>query len=80
MKRFLYLLSILISIASCKSIPVEGKSGPGEGERPNILWINSEDNGTYIGCYGDKVAQTPNLDLLAQQGFRYTNCFANARS
>ncbi len=49
-----------------------------KGERPNILWINSEDNGTYIGCYGDKVAQTPHLDKLATQGVRYTNCFANA--
>jgi arylsulfatase A-like enzyme len=78
MKHFFYLLFSLLSIAFCKSISAEGKSGPGEGERPNILWINSEDNGTYIGCYGDKVAQTPNLDLLAQQGFRYTNCFANA--
>jgi len=47
-------------------------------ERPNILWINSEDNGTYIGCYGDKIAKTPNLDNLASQGVRYTNCFANA--
>jgi len=49
-----------------------------KGERPNILWINSEDNGSYIGCYGDKVAQTPHLDRLATHGVRYTNCFANA--
>ncbi len=78
MKRFIYLLLSLLSIASCKSISAGGKSGPGAGERPNILWINSEDNGTYIGCYGDKVAKTPNLDQLAGQGFRYINCFANA--
>ncbi len=47
-------------------------------ERPNILWIVSEDNGSYLGCYGDKTAETPNLDKLAAEGIRYTNCFANA--
>ncbi len=78
MKRFYYLLFSLLSIASFTSILAGGRPEPGEGERPNILWINSEDNGTYIGCYGDKVARTPNLDQLAEQGFRYTNCFANA--
>lgn len=48
-----------------------------ELERPNILWITSEDNTTYLGCYGDKNASTPNLDSLAAQGIRYANCFAN---
>jgi len=28
-------------------------------ERPNILWIVSEDNNPYIGAYGDSVARTP---------------------
>jgi arylsulfatase A-like enzyme len=47
-------------------------------EKPNILWITSEDNGTFLGCYGDKVASTPNLDGLAEKGVRFTRCFANA--
>lgn len=47
-------------------------------ERPNIVFILSEDNGSFLGCYGDKNAQTPNLDKLAAEGQRYTNCFANA--
>ena len=47
-------------------------------ERPNILWITSEDNGTFLGCYGDPVANTPNLDILAEEGIRYSNCYANA--
>ena len=71
-------LCILLITVSCTSGPRAGGSEPGKGERPNILWINSEDNGTYIGCYGDKVAKTPNLDHLAKQGVMYTNCFANA--
>lgn len=47
-------------------------------ERPNILWVTSEDNSPYLGCYGDALAQTPNLDRLAAQGVRYRRAFANA--
>jgi len=47
-------------------------------EKPNILWITSEDNTVYLGCYGDKNARTPNLDSLAASGVRFANCFANA--
>ncbi len=47
-------------------------------DRPNILWITSEDNSPYLGCYGDPLAKTPNLDRLAASGVRYRNAFANA--
>ena len=49
-----------------------------KGDRPNILWITSEDNSPYLGCYGDKLAHTPNLDRLASEGVLYRNAFANA--
>ncbi|MEL7585319.1 MAG: sulfatase-like hydrolase/transferase [Prolixibacteraceae bacterium] len=47
-------------------------------EKPNILWITSEDNSAFLGCYDDNYATTPNLDRLASMGIRYTNAFANA--
>ena len=40
-------------------------------DRPNILWITSEDHGPQMGCYGDKYAATPNVDSLAARGLRY---------
>ncbi len=40
-------------------------------ERPNILWLTSEDHGPHMGCYGDPVARTPHLDALAKQGMRF---------
>lgn len=46
--------------------------------RPNILWITSEDNSPYLGCFGDPLAHTPNLDRLAAEGLRYRNAFANS--
>ncbi len=47
-------------------------------KRPNILWISTEDMSPHLGCYGDRVAKTPNIDRLASQGIRYTNVFTTA--
>jgi arylsulfatase A-like enzyme len=46
-------------------------------QRPNILWITSEDNGPQYGVYGDTYATTPNLDKLASRGFRYRTVWSN---
>ncbi len=45
-------------------------------ERPNILWLVSEDNTTLLGCYGDPLARTPTLDKLAREGVLFERCFA----
>ncbi len=55
-----------------------GADRPGGPKRPNILWITSEDNGPYLGCYRDRFARTPNLDRLAAEGVTYLNAVANA--
>lgn len=47
-------------------------------ERPNIVWIVSEDMNFEVGAFGDPVAQTPRLDQLASEGVRYTNVFATS--
>jgi arylsulfatase A-like enzyme len=47
-------------------------------KQPNILWISTEDMSPHLGCYGDNVAVTPNLDRLASQGIRFTNVFTTA--
>lgn len=47
-------------------------------EKPNILWITCEDISPYIGAYGFKQAQTPNIDKLSEIGLRYTQAYANA--
>ncbi len=49
---------------------------PAAESRPNILWLVSEDNGPYLGCYGDPLAHTPTLDRLAREGIVYERCFA----
>ncbi|MCB1078603.1 MAG: sulfatase, partial [Verrucomicrobiae bacterium] len=47
-------------------------------DRPNILWLTSEDNGPQLGAYGDPYAVTPNLDTLAGKSLRYTRASSNA--
>lgn len=44
---------------------------------PNILWLTAEDIGPHLGCYGDKVAKTPNLDHLAKKGMVYRTAWSN---
>jgi len=39
-------------------------------DRPNILWITCEDISPWLRCYGDALADTPNLDRLAADGVR----------
>jgi len=48
------------------------------GFKPNILCIVCEDISPYLGCYGDNVAYTPNLDKLAAEGIRFSNVFSVA--
>ncbi|MBN2315159.1 MAG: sulfatase-like hydrolase/transferase [Sedimentisphaerales bacterium] len=57
-----------------------GRAGAdGKKDRPNILWLTSEDNSIFwVSCYDGTNCQTPNIDKLAEEGFRYIHCFDNA--
>ncbi len=50
----------------------------GAETRPNILWIVSEDNNPLIGAYGDRLANTPNINALAKRGILYRNVYSPA--
>ena len=48
-------------------------------ERPNFLIILCDDLGYGdLGCYGHPQIKTPNLDRLAGEGLRFTDCYAAA--
>ena len=47
-----------------------------EAKRPNILFIFTDDQPQIcMGCMGDKLIQTPNMDRLAADGVLFTNAF-----
>lgn len=47
-------------------------------DRPNILWLTSEDHGPEMGCYGDPLARTPNVDALAAKGMIFKRAWSTA--
>jgi arylsulfatase A-like enzyme len=50
-------------------------------KKPNFVFIIADDVGwNDIGCYGNKVVKTPNIDKLAKEGIQFTNAFLTASS
>ena len=48
-------------------------------EKPNIVWIVSEDNSSHwLGCYGNNQAKTPRIDALAKEGILFEHAYSNA--
>jgi len=45
-------------------------------DKPNILWLTSEDHGPEMGCYGDVNARTPNVDALAAKGMLFKRAWS----
>ncbi|MHB1079167.1 MAG: sulfatase-like hydrolase/transferase [Prosthecobacter sp.] len=62
----LFLSSFLILVSSFAA------------DRPNILWLTSEDHGPHMGCYGDTYADTPNVDALAAKGMLFKHAWSCA--
>jgi len=45
-------------------------------QRPNIIFIMTDDQTVdQMSCYGNPILRTPNMDRLANEGSRFTNCF-----
>ncbi len=52
--------------------------GAKANRRPNIVFILADDLGYGdLGCYGREDIRTPALDRLAEEGVRFTQCYAN---
>lgn len=67
-----FLLWLVSAIAT---VPALAQSG---GDRPNIVWIISEDQSDDYGPYGEKLAKTPNIDRMAEEGALFTRAFVTA--
>jgi len=48
-------------------------------KKPNIIFILADDMGyNELGCYGGKVIETPNVDLLAKEGMKFSNHYTGS--
>src|SRR4051794_8640528 len=65
------LLPLLLVAASLSASLVHAADA-----RPNILYIMADDHAAHaISAYGSKINKTPNIDRIAKEGMRFTNCF-----
>ena len=50
-----------------------------QGARPNIIYIMCDDMGYGdLGCYGQQLISTPNIDRMAAEGMRFTQAYAGS--
>lgn len=72
-------MAVTAAAAITAGMPAAASVAP--AKRPNIVLIVSDDHGLdALGCYGNPVIRTPNLDELARNGTRFTNAFCTSAS
>ncbi len=73
----LYLPRLLCLLLFLAAIPVGAvRADEPRKKRPNIIFLLADDlRWNVLGCTGDKLARTPNLDALAKRGSNFRNTF-----
>lgn len=66
-------------LASLGAATAANASSQSRSRRPNIVLILADDMGMGdVGCYGQKLLKTPQIDRLAAEGTRFTDAYAGA--
>ncbi len=59
--------------------PLQTSAEDAAAARPNIVFILADDLGMGdLGCYGQTLLKTPNIDRLAAEGTRFTSAYAGS--
>jgi len=74
----LILLMISCNDNNKKKEAVEMSTKVSLPERPNFLWLVTEDMSAYLPPFGDSTIVTPNLSRLAKEGVIYPNLFSTS--
>lgn len=74
----LLLCTITLLVSSCTS---KKETAVVKSSKPNIVLFVADDHGKdALGCYGNSVIQTPNLDRMASEGVRFNNAYCTSAS
>ena len=74
-------LNVIAGSAAAMALPgcVTGHGKVAKPKLPNIIYIMADDMGyADLGCYGQKRIKTPNIDRLAEEGTRFTQCYTGS--
>jgi N-sulfoglucosamine sulfohydrolase len=74
-QKIRHLTTLLLFVLVINPASWNGVKAQTSDDRPNILWISTEDHNPALGAYGDEYAHTPNIDRLAEEGIVYRNAF-----
>jgi len=70
---------LLLIVLEWNALPQIEAAEPSRAERPNIVFIMADDLGyADLGCYGQQLIQTPNIDKLAMEGIRFRQAYAGS--
>jgi arylsulfatase A-like enzyme len=65
--------------AAAGLMPLRLRAEETAGDKPNIVFIIVDDLGYGdLGCYGQKLIATPNIDRLAAEGMKFTQCYSGS--
>ncbi len=69
----------VVAAAGLALFPSLGRAEPNPTRatrKPNILVIMTDQHSKhFLGCYGNRIVRTPNLDRLASEGMRFTSAY-----
>lgn len=73
--QLLGLLLAAFLTVNCSFFP-SSRGDVAQPDRPNIIFLLTDDQRRdTLGCYGNSIVQTPNIDKLANQGIIFNNMF-----
>lgn len=67
---------LFLLCAACGYIKVEANNLDGSENKPNVLFIMLDDFRSGINAFGDSLAKTPNIDMLATKSYCFQNIYA----